>query len=63
MLWVVGLLLVARAHTALPWHESGEAPDNQDEPQGHSQKKTEAEATKRKVSLLGLFAIAAAPHS
>jgi cation:H+ antiporter len=46
-LWVVGLVLVARAHTALPWHESGEAPDNQGEPQGHSQKKTEAAASKR----------------
>jgi cation:H+ antiporter len=49
-LWVVGLILVSRAHTALPWHESGEAPGNQGEPQGHSQKKAEAEASKRGTS-------------
>jgi cation:H+ antiporter len=50
VLWVVGLVLVGRAYTALPWHDSGEAPDNQDQPQGHSQKKTEAEASKRGAS-------------
>jgi cation:H+ antiporter len=50
VLWAVGLLLVSRAHTALPWHESGEAPDNQNEPQGHSQAKTEAEASQRGTS-------------
>jgi cation:H+ antiporter len=29
-LWVVSLLLVQRAGRSLPWHESGEAPDNQE---------------------------------
>jgi cation:H+ antiporter len=50
VLWVIGLLLVNRAHSALPWHESGEAPDNQPEPQGHSQHKTEKKATDRGTS-------------
>jgi cation:H+ antiporter len=50
VLWVVGLLLLQRAGHALPWHESGEAPDNQEEPRGHSQGKNEQEATRRGVS-------------
>ena len=49
-LWVVGLLLIRRAHQALPWHESGEAPDNQPEPQGHSRHKTEEKATNKGIS-------------
>jgi cation:H+ antiporter len=50
VLWVLGLLLLKRAGTSLPWHESGEAPDNQEEPRGHSQHKTEQAATKKGVS-------------
>jgi len=49
-LWVVGLLLLKRASAGLPWHESGEAPDNQDEPRGHSQKKKEQQASDHHVS-------------
>src|SRR6478672_1334769 len=50
VLWVVGLFLLKRAGTALPWHESGEAPDNQGEPRGHSKQKAETTATKKGVS-------------
>jgi cation:H+ antiporter len=50
VLWVAGLVLINRAHSALPWHESGEAPDNQVEPRGHSQHKTEQEATRKGTS-------------
>jgi cation:H+ antiporter len=50
VLWVVGLFLLQRAGHALPWHESGEAPDNQGRPKGHSQQKTEQDATARGVS-------------
>lgn len=50
VLWVVGLLLVEHAHNALPWHESGEAPDNQAEPRGHSRQKTEKKATEGGIS-------------
>jgi cation:H+ antiporter len=45
VLWIAGLLLLQRAGKGLPWHESGNAPDGQDEPRGHSQRKTEAKAT------------------
>ncbi len=50
VLWVVGLLLLQRASTSLPWQESGEAPDNQEPPRGHSQQKAEQDATSRGVS-------------
>jgi cation:H+ antiporter len=45
VLWVVGLLLLQRASHTLPWHEAGEAPDNQDRPRGHSQVSKEQRAT------------------
>jgi cation:H+ antiporter len=60
--WVVGLLLLQRAGHALPWHESGEAPDNQKPPRGHSQQKTEQQAKDKGVSTLKsatIFAVAA----
>ena len=50
ILWVAGLFLLQRAGQALPWHESGEAPDNQEPPRGHSQQKAEQQATSRGVS-------------
>lgn len=50
ILWVAGLLLLRRAGHSLPWQESGEAPDNQEPPRGHSQQKAEHDATKRGVS-------------
>jgi cation:H+ antiporter len=50
VVWVVSLLLVQRAGRSLPWHESGEAPDNQEDPRGHSQARAEADATAKGVS-------------
>jgi cation:H+ antiporter len=50
IVWVVGLFLLQRAGHALPWQEAGEAPDGQDEPRGHSQGKTEQDASRRGVS-------------
>jgi len=47
---------------SLPWRESGEAPDNQEPPRGHSRKKTEADATKKGISTAksaAIFAVAA----
>lgn len=44
-LWLVGLLLLKRAGTSLPWHESGQAPDGQERPRGHSQQQSEQRAT------------------
>jgi cation:H+ antiporter len=50
LIWLVGLLLVRRAGTNLPWHESGHAPGSQAKPRGHSKSSTEAAATKRGMS-------------
>jgi cation:H+ antiporter len=50
VVWVVSLVLVRRASTGLPWHESGEAPDNQGRPRGHSRQKTEQEARAKGIS-------------
>jgi cation:H+ antiporter len=50
VLWVGGLFLVQRAGKSLPWHESGEAPDSQQHPRGHSRQKHEQDATARGVS-------------
>lgn len=62
VLWAVSLLLVQRAGKSLPWHESGEAPDNQQRPRGHSQQHTEHEAASRGVSTAkaaSIFGVAA----
>src|SRR4051812_21389425 len=56
-IWVVGLLLVNRAGRSLPWHESGEAPDNQEKPRGHSRQQAEHEATKKGTSTAASAAI------
>jgi cation:H+ antiporter len=61
-IWLVGLLLLKRAGTTLPWHESGEAPDNQEHPRGHSQQQTEQQATAKGASTARsatIFAVAA----
>jgi cation:H+ antiporter len=50
VLWVIGLLLVQRAGRSLPWHDSGEAPHNQDRPRGHSQQQAEEHASARGIS-------------
>src|SRR3954452_7896446 len=49
-LWIGGLVLLRRAGTALPWHESGEAPDNQEPPRGHRRHHRERQATDKGVS-------------
>ena len=44
VLWVVGLLILNKARSGLPWHEEGEAPEGQKEPRGHSKGKKDDEA-------------------
>ena len=39
VIWILGLILVQRSQKGLPWHQQGDAPGGQDEPQGHSKKK------------------------
>jgi cation:H+ antiporter len=63
ILWLGGLLLLQRAGTSLPWHESGQPPDGQERPRGHSQAATERKATESGVSTIGsatVFGLAAA---
>jgi cation:H+ antiporter len=62
LLWITGLLLLRRAGSGLPWHEAGEAPDNQEHPKGHSKTRTEQQATGRGVSTMRagvIFGVAA----
>jgi cation:H+ antiporter len=44
-LWLAGMWLLARARKGLPWHDAGEAPDNQPAPRGHAQQQKERRAT------------------
>ncbi|HEY6796400.1 MAG TPA: hypothetical protein VI248_17115 [Kineosporiaceae bacterium] len=63
VLWGIGLLLLRRAGKGLPWHEGGEAPDNQEKPRGHSRTAKESEATRTGKSTARaavVFALAAA---
>ena len=48
--WASSLLLLNRAQHGLPWHAAGEAPGGQQEPTGHSTRKTEAHATAKGIS-------------
>ena len=50
LLWGAGLLLLRRAGRGLPWHEGGDAPDNQEQPRGHSKATKERQATQQGVS-------------
>jgi cation:H+ antiporter len=45
IVWVLGLVLLQRAGRSLPWHESGQAPDGQQQPRGHRTAMTEQQAT------------------
>jgi cation:H+ antiporter len=63
VLWVVGLFLLQRAGRGLPWHEGGDAPDNQEQPRGHSQVTKEnkaserGESTRRAAAVFGIAAV------
>jgi len=50
VVWFAGLFLLQRAGHGLPWHESGNPPDGQDRPKGHSQQTAEKNATKKGTS-------------
>ncbi len=50
LIWVAGLFLLAKTRHGLPWHDAGQAPDNQDKPRGHAQQAKESAATGAKVS-------------
>ena len=47
LVWLVGIYMIGKARTTLPWHEQGTAPGSQKEPRGHSVKKKFEAATKK----------------
>ena len=63
IVWVVGVSLLGRARTGLPWHEQGDAPGGQDEPRGAARRKKD-DAHRRKghstKRALAVFAAASA---
>ncbi|PYY31772.1 MULTISPECIES: sodium:calcium antiporter [unclassified Curtobacterium] len=61
VIWAVGLLLVQRAGTGLPWHESGHAPDASPHASGHRTRKqdtTPAMSTRKAVVVFTVSALA-----
>ena len=45
--WAIGLWLLSKARTGLPWQEAGRAPEAQEKPRGHSRHHKEATAIQR----------------
>jgi cation:H+ antiporter len=63
LFWAAGVWLIARANHGLPWHEaSGDAPDTQEKPKGHS-KQTKSEGIagppQSSAKAVAIFAFAA----
>ena len=62
LLWVVGLWLISKARSDLPWHEQGDAPGAQEEAQGSSKKHKAKDSQDKQVSTTRtviVFAVAA----
>jgi cation:H+ antiporter len=59
LLWLLGLWLLARARTSLPWHEQGNAPDSDAKPRG-TRVKTQAEGSsvRRATVVFGFASLA-----
>ncbi len=49
-LWGVGLWLIGKSRTDLPWHEGGQAPDGQPKPRGHAKQSKDKQAKSQGVS-------------
>lgn len=50
LFWVVGILLISRARTKLPWIANFTVPGMQKEPHGHKRKKVEEKAVKKQMN-------------
>ena len=63
VLWVLGLKVIGGPGSRLPWADSGEAPESQDRPRGHSRTANEQQATqagvttRRAVTVFGIAAL------
>jgi cation:H+ antiporter len=56
LIWVLGLWLLARARTGLPWHEQGRAPASEAAPRGTRVKKQAADANVGGATLIFVVA-------
>jgi hypothetical protein len=52
ILWLAGVFLLGKSRGYLPWQESGEAPGNQEPPQGHSKQIKNQQATAKVATLI-----------
>lgn len=60
-IWLVGIWLSGRAGHGLPWHEaSGDAPDTQQQPKGHSRGVKEQQSSKRSEGTMRVALVFAA---
>src|SRR6476469_8592212 len=62
VIWVAGLGLIGGPGSRLPWADSGEAPEGQEKPRGHSRKEAELTATQHRIGtgrVVTVFGVAA----
>ena len=62
VLWLVGIWLIGKARTDLPWHEAGDAPGGQQEPHGMAKNKKMQDAQDKGMSVTRvavIFAVSA----
>lgn len=57
IIWVVGLKLIGGPGQRLPWTDSGEAPESQEHPRGHTRTKNEQRATRSGASTTRVGAV------
>lgn len=57
VVWIVGIYMIGKARTDLPWHKQGAAPDSQKERRGHSVKKKFEAAIKKGLRTPRLIAV------
>ena len=51
IVWLVGIYMIGKARTNLPWHQLGVLPNSQKEQRGHSMKKKHESAIKKGVTI------------
>lgn len=60
LIWVAGLALLGKARKGLPWHEQGQAPNNQQTEQGAKAKQQKQQENKKSTGVaLAVFSLAA----
>jgi cation:H+ antiporter len=57
LVWVVGIYMIGKARTNLPWHQLGVLPNSQREERGHSKKKKYALSIKKGTSIVTVILV------